>query len=389
MKAIAQVIKKAAKRLLPYSPRRGVRPMRIPEGGKTREGVTCIQVFPPDSFAFGSYTSLSGDRDFPPYTSEIPEYKMFVIRKGKFISGREEAFSRKGRILEEISAQKINPLTGKKLDLSPGRHISGTVLMLGLSGLENGYYHFMVELLLRWWIFRTSGMKADYYVFSSKLPFQKEALGLLGIREPQMLEAEPGTIIQADNLLCPSLVNNFRLSHLRGHELYEKIHMPRWSKDAYSFLLGKAGYGTEAPDRLVYVSRNRSARRRILNEDELLAVLKSYGFETCYLEEMGFAEQMKLFASARIVVAPHGAGLVNLVWSREGTTVLELYPEFYHDPSFRLLASAMKLDYHYAICKSPGADSVTPAEEDIQVDCLNLIDRFLREKTAENRDIPR
>lgn len=384
MKTIAQAVKK----LLPYSPRRGVRPLRIPNEGKTREGVTCLQVFPPDSFTFSTYTSLSGNRDFPPYTAETPEYKMFVIQSGKFIFGREEAFTRKGRILEEISAQKINPLTGKKLNLNPDRHIRGKVLMLGLSGLENGYYHFMVELLLRWWIFRTSGLKADYYAFSSALPFQKEALGFLGIREPQILEAEPGMIIQADCLLCPSLVNNFRLSHLRGYELYEKIHMPRWSKEAYSFLLGKANRRTEAPDKLIYISRNRSARRRILNEDELLAILKRYGFETCYLEEMTFAEQMNLFASVRIVVAPHGAGLVNLVWSREGTTVLELYPEFYHDPSFRILASALNLDYHYAICKSPGADSAAPAEEDIQVDCLELIDRFLREKTAETGAAP-
>ncbi|MBQ9539768.1 MAG: DUF563 domain-containing protein, partial [Treponema sp.] len=86
-----------------------------------------------------------------------------------------------------------------------------------LSGLENGYYHFMVELLLRWWIFNRSGLKADYYSFSCSKPFQKEALSLLGIRPEQMLAAKDGAVIQADRLLCPSLVNNFELSILRGH----------------------------------------------------------------------------------------------------------------------------------------------------------------------------
>lgn len=382
MKSITLACKKAVKRLLPYSPRRGVLPLRIPAEGEKKDGVTCQRVFPPSRFNFGTYLSLRGACDFPPYTIDVPEYKMFTIKEGKFIFGREEVFTKHGRILEEITAQKLNPLKGKMMDLKPRKQVRGRVLLLGLSGLEDGYYHFMIELLLRWWIFRSSGLETDYYAFSTRHPFQREALSLLGIGEKQMLELEPGTIVQADCILCPSLVNNFQLSHLRGYEIYEKLYLPSWSKDSYSFLLGKSLQEDRAlkAGRLIYVSRNRSARRRILNEEELLAVLGGYGFGTVYLEEMSLEEQRRLFAYARIVVAPHGAGLVNLVWSQEGTTVLELYPEFYHDPSFRILSSALNLDYHYVICKSPGAASVPPAEEDILVDCLDLIDSFLREK---------
>ncbi len=383
MNAIARtaaVLRKAAKKLLPYSPRRGVRPLRLPGEGKTREGVSCRRVFPPDTFTFGSYASLSGDVDFPPYTAEIPAYKLFTLRGGIFISGREETFTRRGRILEEITAQKINPLTGKQLHLSPDRRIKGRVLLLGLSGLENGYYHFIIELLLRWWIFRQSGLEADYYVFSTKMPFQQQALSLLGIRRDQLLAAEEGTVIQADCLICPSLVNNFELSHLRGYELYNKRYMPRWSGSAYAFLRESNGIGKKETGRLIYISRNHSARRRILNEEALLPILTRFGFETCYLEAMNLREQAELFAGARMVVAPHGAGLVNLVWSRAGTGVLELYPEFYHDPSFRLLAATMHLDYQYVICKSPGADGCAPVDEDILIDRLDLIESFLQDR---------
>ena len=138
--------------------------------------------------------------------------------------------------------------------------------------------------------------------------------------------------------------------------------------------------GGKEADKLIYISRNRSARRRIINEEALLPLLNAYGFETCYLEEMSLREQAECFANARMVVAPHGAGLVNLVWSRAGTVVLELYPEFYHDPSFRLLAASLNLDYQYVICKSPGADGCAPVDENILIDRMDLIEAFLQDR---------
>ncbi len=375
-------LKKAVKKLLPYSPAKGIRPLAIPSPGREREGVSRIQIFQPSSFSLSSYESLSGNIDFPPYRIDVPAYELFCLKGGKFIAGREEVFSRKGRILESITAQKINPLSGKRLDLKAQKQVHGRVLLLGLSGLENGYYHFIIELMLRWWIFKQSSLEADYYVFSTKTAFQKDALSLLGISERQMLDLEEGSVVQADLLLCPSLVNNFELSHLRGYELYNKLFMPPWSRDCYAFLKEKNAIDGKGWKKRVYVSRNRSARRKIQNEGELLPILKRYGFECYYLEEMNLREQIELFASARMVVAPHGAGLVNLVWSREGTCVLELYPEFYHDPGFRVLASACRLDYHYAICKSPGAEKVPPVDENILVDRLDLIERFLKEKAG-------
>ena len=376
------LLKKAARRLLPYSPRRGILPLALPNPGTEREGVSRTQVFPPGSFRLREYRSLAGSSDFIPYSISVPAYELFSLKGGIFISGREEVFSRKGRIIERITAQKVNPLSGKRIDLRTRTRIRARVLLLGMSGLEDGYYHFLIELLLRWWIFKRSGLEADYYAFSTEMPFQREALSLLGIREGQMLEVESGRVVQASLLLCPSLVNNFELSHLRGHELYNKLYMPSWSHEAYSFLKKRNAMGGERAEKLIYISRNRSPRRRIENEEELLPILERYGFERHYLEEMDLPSQAALFAAARMVVAPHGAGLANLVWSREGTTVLELYPEFYHDPSFRILASSCGLDYHYLICKSPGADDVPPPAEGIFIDRLDLIEDFLREKVG-------
>jgi capsular polysaccharide biosynthesis protein len=47
-------------------------------------------------------------------------------------------------------------------------------------------------------------------------------------------------------------------------------------------------------------------------------------FHNVTLEELDFAEQVRLFASAVLVVGQHGAGLGNSLWMQPGSTVIEL-----------------------------------------------------------------
>jgi hypothetical protein len=58
------------------------------------------------------------------------------------------------------------------------------------------------------------------------------------------------------------------------------------------------------------------------NETEVESGLKSYGFKTYLLEKMSLREQVILFAQAKIVIAPHGAGLTNLIFSQPAREAL-------------------------------------------------------------------
>ena len=95
----------------------------------------------------------------------------------------------------------------------------------------------------------------------------------------------------------------------------------------------------------IYVSRAKAARRRVANEVELASALAAAGFATVYLEELGWAEQIAVFRAARVVVAPHGAGLANLVFCAPGTRVVELVGREYFNPTFWRLAALGGLDY--------------------------------------------
>jgi capsular polysaccharide biosynthesis protein len=101
---------------------------------------------------------------------------------------------------------------------------------------------------------------------------------------------------------------------------------------------------TFTPER-IYISRALAQRRHVANESALMAALAERGFTSVQLERLSWAEQITLFRGAKIVVAPHGAGLANLIFSRPGTRVIECFSHNYVNSCFAQLAEACGLDY--------------------------------------------
>lgn len=95
----------------------------------------------------------------------------------------------------------------------------------------------------------------------------------------------------------------------------------RWLR---SVTLAKLGIQAK-PGKRIYLSRKPGAMRTILNEDELLPVLQDRGFQVIWAEDLNFAQQVALFASASHLVGLHGGGLANLVWVPPGCRVLEIF----------------------------------------------------------------
>ncbi|MCA9235130.1 MAG: glycosyltransferase family 61 protein [Planctomycetales bacterium] len=77
-------------------------------------------------------------------------------------------------------------------------------------------------------------------------------------------------------------------------------------------------------NRVIYVSRRKARSRRVLNESRLLRLLADFDAEVVCLEEIGLDEQIDLFSQCRVVVAPHGAGLTNVIFSEPGLSVVEI-----------------------------------------------------------------
>jgi capsular polysaccharide biosynthesis protein len=113
-------------------------------------------------------------------------------------------------------------------------------------------------------------------------------------------------------------------------------------------------------DGKVYISRGKAQRRKITNEEEVIAVMKEFGFETIYFEDHSFEQQAKIAMNARYIVSNHGAGLTNMLFMGSGSSVLELRKRGdAHNNCYFALASALELKYFYQICdpENPGEDA--------------------------------
>jgi capsular polysaccharide biosynthesis protein len=104
---------------------------------------------------------------------------------------------------------------------------------------------------------------------------------------------------------------------------------------------------TQTVDR-IYVSRGRTGRRRVINENEVSALLRSYGFVTLYFEDYTFEKQVQLASQTTMMISIHGAGLTNMLFMKEKTSVLEFRPKNdYTNLCYFALASALDLNYYY------------------------------------------
>ena len=70
-----------------------------------------------------------------------------------------------------------------------------------------------------------------------------------------------------------------------------------------------------------FIARNQAEVRRY-NQDDLIEDSQRFGFRPIFLEDLTFAESVKVFREAEAVIGPHGAGWANLLFSSSTTKAL-------------------------------------------------------------------
>jgi hypothetical protein len=311
---------------------------------------------------------------FSGYHAKIPSLKVRQLNNSYCITNREEIYTSQKNVISEFTSQNKNPMVGKsKIYFTKFKvlNINANVAHLSMSGLENNYYHFLTECLSRYFLIEKSKFKPDFYVISNHLNFQQEYLKLLGINENRIISTNQNLLIYAKKLIVPDFINNWDKIYYRGYLSYQKIWVPSWLSKCYNdTLLGNLPKPSR--NKFIYISRQKALYRKFVNQVEVENLLKELGFETYFLEEMTVVDQIKLFSSASIVFGIHGAGLANLYFAGKQVKFFELYPEFYHDSSFRILAISLNLEYSFMIAESNTMNNVIPQKENVYVEVENL-----------------
>lgn len=123
----------------------------------------------------------------------------------------------------------------------------------------------------------------------------------------------------------------------------------------------------------IYISR--AGRRCIKNESELIDLLRKYDFQIIEDKPRSVAEQVAIYRNARFIIGPHGASFSNILWSRPGTHLFELFSATYIPEHFRYLAQLLGLRYsayHFGPVAVKNDGWAKGLEENIYVDTAVL-----------------
>lgn len=239
--------------------------------------------------------------------------------------------------------------------------IRGAVLVVASEGAAN-YYHWLLDELPR--LLLTVSVRVDHLLATDPTPFSAAAASCVGRNEPR-LALTGYSHYQCEQLIVPTYLG------YSGQPSAACVRLLNEFGDRV--LNGRASHPT--PER-VYLSRRRAAHRKLVNEDELMTALDRRGFQRVELETLPWVEQVALFRGARVVVAPHGAGLANLVFARPGCRVVECFHPRYMHWCFWQIASLNDLDYHAVVMH--GSDQLQHRMEDCVLDIVAHVPEICR-----------
>jgi hypothetical protein len=218
--------------------------------------------------------------------------------------------------------------------------VQGGALLIASRFTLANYYHWMMDAVPRLWVL-------DLFQDKQQVPLLTPGYTLPGFA------TETFKALGITNPLVPLNCHMARVASL----YFPSFHSPGgYSRDHVTTLSDRLrrafGVADVRPDRLIYISRNDAGSRHVANEAEVMALLAPMGFEVVTLSKMSVPDQAKLFASARLVVAPHGAGNTNLLFASRAAGLIEVLPQGSRNPCYWLLTK--QNGQRYGRMLSPG-----------------------------------
>ncbi|MFK7161404.1 glycosyltransferase family 61 protein [Marinospirillum sp. MEB164] len=214
------------------------------------------------------------------------------------------------------------------------RFSKGRLAVATATSADHNYFHWMLDLVPRLIDLQRSRELWDQVLISYAkdiLPFQQETLDLLGVDQDRRIRATRRQCWTAACLVVPALPDSFA-------KVQPQVVMQ--VRQAFARLLKKVE-GFEK----ILICRQKGHPRSFSNHDEVVDFFESLGYKKIYLEDYSVAEQAAIFYSAQKVVAVHGAGLTNLVFSHPEQAVVEIFGEDYQPRCFEEIATILGLNY--------------------------------------------
>jgi len=222
--------------------------------------------------------------------------------------------------------------------MEPGSDVPRIPEALKLCGPFSGDFgHWLYDFLPRLAIARLAGWPGGMPVLVDKnIPSTvREALPHLLPPHTPVLTVAPRAPMRVDRLWC--MPGATYIGFFPGDNI-ALADQTRWlpAPKRMATLLHEVGemtaHATAEPTAIprVYLNRRPQRRKRMVNHQEIQALLERHGFHSVFPEDLSFIDQLRLVRHARHIVAPEGSNSL-LTWlARPGAKTCTLSPPSIH-----------------------------------------------------------
>ena len=195
------------------------------------------------------------------------------------------------------------------------------------AGARN-FWHWTMENLPKLLALEDMGYDGKY-ILPYDEPVIARSLEMFDIAPQRLLPA--GVLYRVERLILPPRLSGFMMT--------ENVPLVQFLRRSILDVTG-----AEQGRRRVYI--RRIGQRKLRNEQDILPVLKDFGFETIVPEELEHKEQFRLMTAVDCSVMVHGANSTLALFQKPRSIWVEMFNNRYVTYSNLHTVRAMKLRYH-------------------------------------------
>jgi capsular polysaccharide biosynthesis protein len=314
-------------------------------------------------------SALESNNSEPAYLFELGDIDFWGRYGGSVITADDKLLA---DLSPEVWGVENHPIFSQ-LRRPKAQHLTARTAIAVTPEASGNYYHWIIDLLPRLALIKSATESFDSFaqilVNGSRAPYEQASMNALGVPGEKTCYVDANDRFQIENATIPSM------------DHFSKTIAP-WKIKFLRTLGESIPARSRITSKRIYISRRRAAVRRVLNEKDFERILRNAGFVSIEIESLSWPEQVALFSNAEVILAPHGAALVNVAFGEPETLIAEIgtragYKEFY----LRLAASA-GLRYRFVEAApqvvARGSSKRAVENEDMIVDPKTLRD-FLSE----------
>lgn len=206
------------------------------------------------------------------------------------------------------------------------------------------YYHWVVECLTRLYDLDDKEKKQPILLplRYKNLSYVHQSIYLLGFS------------VHYYNTKQPCYIKKLILPSITARGMFFSIESLSFQKKVFSNKI----VCNNIPYRKIYITRENSNSRKVLNEHQFVDFFKRYDIEVFNLENLSFIEQVKIFSETTLLIGPHGAGLANMLYLPKESIVLEIknkYDDYWN--MFYGMASDLGHNFFYILAEPTTDDT--------------------------------